>query len=115
VDRALDPWRTSAAGICVALRVTPRGGRDGIDGVEILADGRRVIKIRVRAVADGGAANRAILDVLARALAVPKARLRLVAGMTSRLKQVAIDGDPAKLGESLRHLTAEPDGSCDRE
>jgi uncharacterized protein len=41
------PWRYSNGGISVALRVTPRGGRDEIDAVEQLADGRAVIKIRV--------------------------------------------------------------------
>ena len=37
-----EPWRYSAAGISIALRVTPRGGRDDIDGIEQLADGRSV-------------------------------------------------------------------------
>ena len=101
-----DPWRFSAQGISVALRVTPRGGRDGIDGIETLADGRAVVKLRVRAVAEGGEANRAVIELLAGALGVPKARVRILSGATSRLKQVAIDGDPASLGEALRGLVA---------
>jgi uncharacterized protein YggU (UPF0235/DUF167 family) len=40
-----DPWRYSTQGISVALRVTPRGGRDDIDGVEMLANGRAVVKL----------------------------------------------------------------------
>jgi uncharacterized protein len=100
----MDPWRTSTGGISVALRVTPRGGRDDIDGVEMLADGRSVLKVRVRAIADGGEANRAVTELLAKSLRVPKARVRLVTGATSRLKQIAIDGDPAALGEALRAL-----------
>jgi uncharacterized protein YggU (UPF0235/DUF167 family) len=102
----MDPWRYSAGGISIALRVTPRGGRDDIDGIETLADGRSVVKVRVRAVADGGEANRAVTQLLARALGVPKARVRLLSGATSRLKQVAVDGDPGALGEALRALTA---------
>jgi hypothetical protein len=101
----MDPWRTSAQGISVALRVTPRGGRDDIDGVETLADGRTVLKVRVRVVADGGEANRAVTELLAKALGVPKAKLRILSGTTSRLKQIAVDGDPVKLGEALRVLT----------
>ena len=85
--------------------MTPRGGRDDIDGIETLSDGRSVVKIRVRAIADGGEANRALTELLAKALGVPKAKVRLVSGATSRLKQVAIDGDPATLGEALRALT----------
>jgi uncharacterized protein (TIGR00251 family) len=102
----MDPWRTSSEGISVALRVTPRGGRDDIDGLETLADGRSVLKVRVRAIADGGEANRAVMELLAKALGVSKRDVRLLSGATSRLKQVAIDGDPAKLGETLRQLTA---------
>ena len=61
--------------------------------------------LRVRAIADGGEANRAVTELLAKALGVPKAKVRLLSGATSRLKQVAIDGDPATLAEALRGLT----------
>jgi uncharacterized protein len=86
--------------------VTPRGGRDDIDGIEQLSDGRSVLKVRVRAIADGGEANRAVLTLLAKSLGVPKANVRLLSGATSRQKQVAVDGDPARLGEALRQLTS---------
>jgi len=99
------PWRYSADGIAVALRVTPRGGADAIDGIETLADGRSVLKVRVRALADGGEANRAVIALLAKSLRVAKSGIRVLSGATSRLKQVAIDGDPKKLGETLRELT----------
>jgi uncharacterized protein len=85
----MDPWRYSTAGISVALRVTPRGGRDDICGIETLVNGRQVVMVRVRAIAEGG-----------------EARVRILSGITSRLKQIAVDGDPARLGESLRKLTA---------
>ena len=105
-----DPWRYSTEGISVALRVTPRGGRDGIDGIEALANGRMVLKVRVRAIAEGGEANRAVTELFAKALGVPKARVRILSGVTSRLKQMAVDGDPRELGEALRKLTAvQPD------
>lgn len=90
----------------MALRVTPRGGRDAIDGVELLSDGRAVLKVRVRAVADGGEANRAVTELLAKSLGVPKAAVRLTSGATSRLKQVAIEGDPTHLEQVLRGLTS---------
>lgn len=102
----MDAWRYSTQGISVALRVTPRGGRDEIDGLETLANGRTVVKIRVRAIAEGGEANRAVVELLARALGVPRARVRVLSGVTSRLKQIAVNGDPAKLGDALRLLTA---------
>jgi uncharacterized protein YggU (UPF0235/DUF167 family) len=37
---------------------------------------------------------------------VPKAKVRLLSGVTSRLKQIAVDGNPAKLGDALRKATA---------
>jgi uncharacterized protein len=102
----MDPWRYSTAGISVALRVTPRGGRDDIDGLATLANGRTVVKVRVRAIAEGGAANRAVTELLAKALGVTKGRVRVLSGTTSRLKQIVVDGDPAALGESLRKAVA---------
>jgi uncharacterized protein (TIGR00251 family) len=102
----MDPWRYSTEGISVALRVTPRGGSDDIDGIETLANGRSVVKVRMRAIADGGEANRAVTELMAKALGVPRARVKILSGATSRLKQIAIDGDPKLLGEALRKATA---------
>ena len=102
----MDPWRYSTQGISIALRVTPRSGRDDIDGIETLANGRSVVKVRVRAIAEGGEANRAVTELLAKALGVPRGKVRVLSGTTSRLKQIAVDGDPARLGEALHVLTA---------
>jgi uncharacterized protein YggU (UPF0235/DUF167 family) len=98
----VEPWRYSPAGVSVSLRVTPRGG----DGIETLANGRSVVKVRVRAIAEGGEANRAVTELLAKSLGVSRTSVRLLAGATSRMKQIAIDGDPARLGEALRVLTS---------
>ncbi|MDF2972320.1 MAG: bifunctional methylenetetrahydrofolate dehydrogenase/methenyltetrahydrofolate cyclohydrolase [Microvirga sp.] len=48
------PWRIRPEGLEVRVRVTPRGGRDAIDGIETLSDGRPVLKVRVRAVPEDG-------------------------------------------------------------
>jgi len=111
----MDPWRYSIDGISVALRVTPRGGRDDIDGLETLANGRSVVKVRVRAIAEGGEANRAVTELFAKALGVPKGKVRILSGTTSRLKQIAVDGDPATLGDALRKATAGEAGLTDRQ
>jgi uncharacterized protein (TIGR00251 family) len=106
-DKSAVPWRYSTGGISIALRVTPRGGRNDIDGIETLANGRTVVKVRVRAIAEGGEANKAVTELLARALRVPKASVKILSGATSRLKQVAVGGDPKSLGELLRALTTQ--------
>jgi uncharacterized protein len=102
----MEAWRYAAHGVSIALRVTPRRGQDRIDGLETLANGRSVVKVRVRAIAEGGEANRAVTELLAKVLGVPKARVKILSGTTSRLKQVAVDGDPRILGEMLRKATA---------
>ena len=71
-----------------------------------MANGRSVVKVRVRAIAEGGEANRAVTELLADALGVPKTSVRLLSGATSRMKQIAVDGDPRRLGEALRVLTS---------
>jgi uncharacterized protein YggU (UPF0235/DUF167 family) len=65
-----------------------------------------VVKVRVRAIAEGGEANRAVTDLLAKVLGVRKRDVRVLSGTTSRQKQIAVDGDPRKLGELLRSIIA---------
>ena len=48
------PWQIVADGVVLVVRLTPRGGRDAIEAVERLADGRFVLKARVRAAASEG-------------------------------------------------------------
>jgi hypothetical protein len=91
------PWRATLDGIVVACRLTPKGGRDAIDGAATLADGTRVLLARVRAVPEDGKANDALVRLIADKAGVPASRARLVAGAKSRLKQVAVTGDPATL------------------
>ena len=110
----MEPWRPSIGGISVSLRVTPRGGRDAIDGVDRLSDGRAVMKVRVRAIADDGEANRAVTKLLAQALRVPRASVRILSGATSRLKQVEISGDAQVLREKLSAACEPKDKGKDR-
>jgi uncharacterized protein YggU (UPF0235/DUF167 family) len=47
-----------------------------------------------------------VTELLAKSLGVSRTSVRLLSGTTSRIKQIAVDGDPRKLGDSLRTLTA---------
>jgi uncharacterized protein YggU (UPF0235/DUF167 family) len=98
------PWAACADGPLVSVRLTPRGGRDLIEGIELLADGRCVLKARVRAAATEGEANEALMRLLARSAGVAPRAVRLVAGATARLKRLHIDGDAAALGTALARL-----------
>lgn len=55
------PWSQIASGVAVAVRLTPKGGRDAIDGIETLSDGRAVLKVRVQAAPSEGEANAALI------------------------------------------------------
>ena len=91
-------------GLAVRVRVTPNAGADRIEGVETRDDGAEVIRVRVRAVPDKGKANAAVIALLAAALGVPKAAVRLTSGATARQKALHIAGDPALLASRLAAL-----------
>lgn len=99
------PWRIRPDGLEVRVRVTPKGGRDAIDGIETLADGRPVLKVRVRAVPEGGAANWSVRRLIAKALKLPASAVSLEAGATARLKTFVISGEGDALAEALAAVT----------
>lgn len=75
----------------LAVRVTPKGGRDAVDGWTRDETGRPLLKVRVSAAASEGAANQAVIALLAKALKRPKSALTLVAGQTARVKRIEVD------------------------
>ena len=97
-------YRIERDGIVLAVRLTPRGGWNAIDGVTALGDGREVILARVRAAPDKGAANTALVALLAKALDRPKTSLSVIAGATARIKQVRVAGEPERLVSAMEKL-----------
>jgi uncharacterized protein len=100
------PWSVSHDGVSLAVRLTPKGGRDAIEGIEQLADGRNVLKVRVRAAASEGEANAALIKVVAKALDVAPREVSLVAGATARLKRLKITGTGRTLAAALEKICA---------
>ena len=98
------PWIAAPGGLIVTVRLTPKGGRDAVDGIEHLADGRAVLKVRVRAAPSEGEANAALIALLAKSLKVAPRALSLAAGATARVKRIRIDGDAASLAAGLEAL-----------
>ena len=81
------PFRPSARGVRIDLRVIPRSPRNTFDG---LRDGRLVLRVTAPPV--DHAANESVVAVIADALGVPKRSVRVMAGATSRNKTVEVDG-----------------------
>src|SRR5215831_9464515 len=100
------PWTAAAGGLLLDVRLTPKGGRDALDGIAPLADGRAVLKARVRAAPHEGAANAALMRLIAKAASVPASRVAIVAGATARVKRLQIAGD-------ARALAAAPEQASD--
>lgn len=95
------PWAVTSGGLTVTVRLTPRGGRDAIDGIERRADGQCVLKARVRAAASEGEANAALVALIAHAVSVPPRDVSLVSGATARIKRLAIAGHGPTLAGAL--------------
>jgi len=75
-----------------AVRLTPRGGADRVDAV---IDG--ALRVRVAAPAVEGAANEALVRLLARELGVGRSAVRILSGASARRKLVAVRGVPAAI------------------
>jgi uncharacterized protein (TIGR00251 family) len=99
------PWTQTPDGVVLDVRVTPRGGRDAIEGVERRADGRAVLKARLRAPPVDGEANEALRRLVARALGVAPRQVDVAAGATGRVKRLQIAGDARILNAVLEQLT----------
>jgi uncharacterized protein YggU (UPF0235/DUF167 family) len=75
----------------LTVRLTPKGGRDAVEGWTKDEAGRPVLKVRVSAAASDGAANAAVLALIAKALKVPRSAVRMAAGQTSRVKRFELE------------------------
>ncbi|WID98396.1 DUF167 family protein [Bosea vestrisii] len=100
-------WSVTPDGLAIAIRLTPRGGRDSLGGIETLADGRQVLKARVRAAPTEGEANAALIVLLAEVLGVSRSQLSLTAGASARLKRIVARGDGEALAAQLQKRICE--------
>ena len=100
-DRA-QPFSVGPDGLTLYIRLTPKGGRDAIDGVETLSDGKAVLKARVRSVPEEGKANKALIKLIAEMLNCSITSIDIVSGASSRIKTLKIVGDGHSLGERVK-------------
>jgi len=89
------------------VRLTPKGGRDAIDGWSDRLN-QRVLNARVTEPPEDGKANAALLALLAKALGIARLRIAIVGGATSRLKSLEIEGDARDIAARLATLGEKP-------
>ena len=83
------------------LRLQPAAGRNALEGVTRLPDGRPALKARVTAPPEGGKANAAAIKLLSKAWRLPKSAIAIALGAGERTKSLRIAGDPASLKPRL--------------
>ena len=86
----------------IAVRLTPRGGRDAVEGWGEDADGRPLLKVRVSAPPVDGEANAALIKLIAKTLGAPRSSVRIASGEGARVKILAVEGlDEAEVRRRL--------------
>lgn len=98
------PYAVIPGGVRLAVRLTPRAARDGIDGVAADADGKPLLKIRLTAPPVDGEANAALIAFLSKTLKLRKADIEIRSGQTGRMKILHLAGDGAELAARLAQL-----------
>ncbi|MCM2475313.1 DUF167 domain-containing protein [Rhizobium sp. CG5] len=101
------PYRIVGDHVRLSVRLTPNGGREAIDGVEINSGGEAYLKVRVTAVPEKGKANKALIALLAKRLGMAKSSIEITSGDTARQKNLRLEGEPEVL---IAKLTALLDG-----
>jgi uncharacterized protein YggU (UPF0235/DUF167 family) len=99
-------WTPVTGGLKLKVRVTPRGGRDAVEGLGADAGEAPHVKLRVAAAPVDGDANDAVVRLLAKWLGVPKSKIEVISGATMRLKTVLVGGDPQALAQRCQTLVA---------
>jgi uncharacterized protein (TIGR00251 family) len=79
--------KETAEGVIITVKALPHSARAGVRGVDGGA-----LKVAVNAPPEKGKANAAVLEVLAKFLAVPRASLELLSGDSSRNKRILVKG-----------------------
>jgi uncharacterized protein len=95
------PYRRSAAGVRLAVRLQPRASAERILGLAAESDGGVALRIAVTAPPEAGRANDALLSLLARTLRLPRTVFSIALGAGHRQKLVDIAGNPDTLADHL--------------
>jgi len=110
-SRAALPFSAAADGVRVAVRLSPRARRNRVEGLADEAGGGVALKVAVTAVPEGGKANAALIELLAKEWRVPKSSVSVVRGATDRHKTLLVAGTPVALMQQLENWWRKQSGS----
>jgi len=99
------PYQVTPEGVRLAVRLTPRANRNGLDGLVADAEGRIAVQLRVAAPPVEGAANAALIAYLAEVLRMRRAEIRIASGETGRRKILVLSGDAPAIVARLADWT----------
>jgi hypothetical protein len=102
-------WRPVDGGLALTVRLTPKGGRDAVDGVAAGADGREYLKARVAAAPEDGKANGALVALIAAKAGVGRSAVSVTAGHAARVKTLHIACPAGQRGDIAGRI-ARPGG-----
>lgn len=89
------------SGSALTLTVVPRSSRNRLERLD-----QGQLRARITAAPTDGAANAALLKFLAREFGLPRSRLSILSGETSRTKRILIEGfDRIELVQRLEAVT----------
>ena len=98
------PYLTDTpAGAVLNLRIVPRAVKNAIQG-----EHGDALKVRLCAPPVDGAANAALVEFLAETFSLPRARVQLLGGITSRYKRVLLAGLSSAAAQALLSETPNP-------
>lgn len=83
------------------VHLTPKASRNKVDGWALDAKGQKILRVKVTAVPENGKANEALFKLLSKTLHLPKSKIILIRGVTSRVKELEIGGEEEKILNTL--------------
>ena len=97
-------WRIEPDGLILHVRVTPKAGRDQIVGMREASDGKTHLAIKIAAPPEDGAANEALLRLIAKIAGLGRGSVTIVAGAQAREKRLKLAGDPVAVLAKFKAL-----------
>lgn len=81
----------------LTIHLTPKASYNKIEGWAFNAEDQKILRVKVTAVPENGKANEALINILAKALRIPKSKISLIRGETSKIKELEIEIEEEKV------------------